>query len=64
MDDLPIQFVEPEDFEHLRPVFEKTLGSDAYGWKRSRKGTYVNPSRARDWRMFLLGYQTAMKEKA
>lgn len=41
-----------------RKQFE-TLASDSYGFKRSRKGTYVNGSTARDWKWFRLGMRAA-----
>jgi hypothetical protein len=37
-----------------RKQFE-SLASDSYGFKRSRRGTYVNASTARDWKWFQLG---------
>lgn len=40
----------------LRDAFECAVaGHDSYGLKRSRRGTYVNPAIARDWRWFQLG---------
>jgi hypothetical protein len=43
--------------EKARVVFEQLVGDrDSYHLKRSRKGTYVNPAIARDWRWFQLGY--------
>ena len=47
------QSIETE--EALRTKFEALVVHDSYGFKRSRRGTYVNPARARDWRMFLEG---------
>lgn len=49
------------DAELLRERFEK-LAHDSYGFKRSRKGNYVNPVVARDWKWFQLGASTATKE--
>lgn len=43
--------------EELRRVFERIAARDSFGFKRSRRGTYVNPARARDWRMFKAGAQ-------
>lgn len=40
--------------EAVRKKFE-ALASDSYGFKRSRKGTYVNGQTARDWKWFRLG---------
>lgn len=40
----------------LRQAFERLVGGrDSYGLKRSRRGTYVNPAIARDWKWFQLG---------
>ncbi len=44
--------------EAARKQFE-ALASDSYGFKRSRKGTYVNGSTARDWKWFRLGMRAA-----
>ena len=44
------------DADKLREAFERLVGHrDSYGLKRSRKGTYVNPAIARDWKWFRLG---------
>lgn len=40
--------------DEARKQFE-ALASDSYGFKRSRKGTYVNASVARDWKWLQLG---------
>jgi hypothetical protein len=44
--------------EAARKQFEG-LASDSYGFKRSRKGTYVNASTARDWKWFRLGMRAS-----
>lgn len=45
-----------DQFERLRPDFERLANKNAAcGMKRSRKGTYVNPAIARDWKWFQLG---------
>lgn len=44
----------PEQTESLRKIFE-SMARDSFGFKRSRKGTYVNPPIARDWKFFLMG---------
>ncbi len=49
---------QPTDEDALRTEFE-SLASDSYKFKRSRKGTYVNSSVARDWKWFKLGAQRA-----
>lgn len=49
----------------LRLKFE-TQARDSFNFKRSRKGTYVNPAIARDWKWFQLGaqaLQTTEKDK-
>ncbi len=40
--------------ETLRPVFEKGR-NDSHGFRRSRRGFYVNPQISRDWRAFCDG---------
>jgi hypothetical protein len=40
--------------EALRIDFQRQA-NDAYGFKRSRRGGYVNPAVARDWKWFLAG---------
>lgn len=42
------------DETELRKTFEKKA-HDSHGFKRSRRGTYQNPSVARDWKWFLAG---------
>ena len=37
----------------------EALARDSYGFKRSRKGTYVNGSTARDWKWFRLGMRAS-----
>lgn len=45
-----------EEVEKLRVDFERLANRNAAcGLKRSRKGTYVNPTVARDWKWFQLG---------
>lgn len=45
-----------DQFERLRPDFERLVNKNAAcGLKRSRRGTYVNPAIARDWKWFQLG---------
>lgn len=41
----------------LRAVFEAQASDPTYKFKRSRRGTYVNPALARDWRWFLKGFE-------
>lgn len=41
--------------EELRKTFER-LANDSFGFRRSRKGNYVNPAVARDWKWFQLGF--------
>lgn len=43
--------------EKLRAVFEAQASDPTYKFKRSRRGTYVNPALARDWKWFLKGYE-------
>ncbi len=43
-----------EEIDRLRVEFEK-LNRDNMKFSRSRKGTYVNPAIARDWKWFQLG---------
>lgn len=50
--------VEKEDTEKLRQLFEKQA-NDSFNFRRSRKGNYVNPAVARDWKWFQLGAQAA-----
>lgn len=49
----------PQPKEHapdaLRKHFEALASDHAYGFRRSRRGTYINPATARDWKWFLLG---------
>jgi hypothetical protein len=48
--------MEPNVAEVLRADFERLANKNAAcGLKRSRKGTYVNPQIARDWKWFQLG---------
>lgn len=42
------------DEDAFRVDFER-LASDSYNFKRSRRGTYMNPAIARDWKWFQLG---------
>jgi hypothetical protein len=42
--------------DELRAAFEAHCSkASTWGLKRSRKGTYVNPATARDWKWFKLG---------
>jgi hypothetical protein len=41
-----------EEFERMK---QRSAGNRA-GFSRSRKGTYVDPALARDWKWFQLGY--------
>ena len=44
------------DLERHRPDFERLANKNAAcGLKRSRRGTYVNPAIARDWKWFQMG---------
>lgn len=38
----------------LRAIFEATA-RDSFNFRRSRRGTYINPAIARDWKWFCLG---------
>lgn len=40
--------------DKLRAKFE-SMNRDSYNFKRSRRGNYVNPVIARDWKWFQLG---------
>lgn len=44
--------------EELRRRFE-SQNRDSFGFRRSRKGTYVNPAVARDWKWFQRGFAEA-----
>lgn len=44
----------PQKEAGLREQFE-ALARDSYGFRRSRKGSYMNPAVARDWKWFQLG---------
>ena len=42
--------------DELRAAFEAQASkTSAFGLKRSRRGHYVNPATARDWKWFRLG---------
>jgi len=42
--------------DELRAAFEAQASpASAWGFKRSRRGHYVNPATARDWKWFRLG---------
>lgn len=45
----------------LRAKFE-SLASDSFGFRRSHRGTYMNPAVARDWKWFQLGAATNKKD--
>lgn len=47
---------ESESVAALRAAFE-AQNRDAHNFRRSRKGTYVNPVIARDWKWFQRGAQ-------
>jgi hypothetical protein len=47
-----------DDNDRLRRKFE-AQAVDSCGLRRSRRGTYVNPAIARDWKWFQLGAQAA-----
>lgn len=47
------------DIQLLRQAFE-AQARDSHGFRRSRKGNYVNPQVARDWKWFQLGHKAAM----
>jgi hypothetical protein len=51
------------ELEELRRRFEAIAGPDSYGFKRSRHGNYVNPSKARDWKMFQAGHKDASSDE-
>lgn len=44
----------------LRAKFE-SLANDSFGFRRSHRGTYMNPAVARDWKWFLLGVMASNK---
>lgn len=46
--------------DKLRAQFE-SINRDSFNFKRSRRGTYVNPAIARDWKWFRLGAAQAQK---
>lgn len=43
-----------DEEDRLRALFEATA-KDSFNFRRSRRGTYVNPAIARDWKWFYLG---------
>lgn len=43
-----------DEESRLRAIFEATA-KDSFNFRRSRRGTYVNPAIARDWKWFYLG---------
>jgi hypothetical protein len=51
------------DAEILRATFEQ-LASDSYGFRRSRKGNYVNAAVSRDWKWFQAGYAANLAASA
>lgn len=57
----PTRYEDKETIE-LRRVFE-AQAHDSYGFKRSRKGTYVNPAVARDWKWFRAGVEAANAQR-
>lgn len=52
----------PEKEQALRKVFE-TMNRDSFRFARSRRGTYVNPAVARDWKWFLAGAEAQQEAK-
>lgn len=45
-----------QELQRLRAHFERLANKQAtHGLNRSRRGTYVNPAVARDWKWFQLG---------
>lgn len=46
-----------QEIAKLRAEFERQA-RDSFDFKRSRRGTYINPAVARDWKWFLLGAAT------
>lgn len=49
------EVIESADEENrLRALFEATA-KDSFNFRRSRRGTYVNPAIARDWKWFYIG---------
>ena len=55
--------LEVDPCEALRPEFERLASSPTWGFKRSQKGTYVNPALARDWKWFKLGIAAAQEKE-
>lgn len=47
------------DLMDMRKRFEGLASDSSFGFRRSRRGTYVNPSVARDWKWFQLGVKDA-----
>lgn len=45
----------------LRAEFE-SMANDSFGFRRSRRGTYMNPAVARDWKWFQLGAAANKKD--
>lgn len=45
--------------EDLRKIFESKT-QDSYGFRRSRKGVYINPAVSRDWKWFKMGFEMAL----
>lgn len=43
------------DMQLLREAFERQARDPSYAFRRSRKGNYINPAVARDWKWFQLG---------
>lgn len=43
-----------DEEDRLRALFEATA-KDSFNFRRSRRGTYVNPAIARDWKWFYIG---------
>lgn len=51
------------DEEELRKIFE-SQAKDSFGFRRSHKGTYVNPAVARDWKWFKMGHDVQSKQNS
>lgn len=49
--------------EPYRKVFE-AQARDSYGFKRSRKGIYINPQVARDWKWFQAGLRACIATRS
>jgi hypothetical protein len=52
---------ESDELKTLRAKFE-SLANDSFGFRRSHRGTYMNPAVARDWKWFQLGAAANKKD--